>query len=398
MSLAVLVVVHDLDVGGTERHLARVLPALARAGLRLAVYTLTDRAALAPPLRAAGIEVIPPPLAQGLRRLPPALRSSLHLALAPARLWQLIRRRRPDVVHLFMPAAYVLGGPSALLAGQHAVVMSRRSLNRYQRRRPILAWLERRLHRRIAAALGNSRAVLAELAAEGVPPDRLGLIYNGIDLDGFAHLPPRGDARARLGIGPGTLVLLALANLIPYKGHGDLLVALAEVAGRLPADWVLLCAGRDDGAGPALEGLARTLGIADHVRWLGLRDDVPDFLAASDLGVLASHEEGFSNSVLEGMAAGLAMIVSDVGGNPEAVEHGVSGWVVPPRAPAALGAAILALAHDPGRRRRLADAARARVAQAFTLEGCVKRYQQLYALVAGGSARAVGEVLAPIAS
>jgi glycosyltransferase involved in cell wall biosynthesis len=396
MGLTILVVIGELEVGGAERHLVRVLPALARAGLRPTVYTLTHQVSLAPRLSAAGVEVIPPPTVAGLQRLPSAVRDWLHLPLAAAVLWRLIRRRRPDVVHLFLPAAYLLGGLCALLAGHRMVVMSRRNLNCYQRKHPVLARLERRLHRYVAAALGNSRAVVAELAAEGVPCERLGLIYNGIDLDAFTQLPPREAIRASLGIGPGTLVMTTLANLNPYKGHADLLAGLGRVADRLPPDWVLLCAGRDDGAGPGLRARAHALGLKDRVRWLGLRDDAPDLLAASDLGILASHEEGFSNSVLEGMAAGLAMIVTDVGGNAEAVQHGISGWVVPPRDPEALGAAILTLAHAPGSRRRLGEAARARVAEAFTLEACVARYRCFYALVAGGSAGAVGEALAPV--
>lgn len=398
MAPSVLVVIRGLDVGGTEQHLVRVLPTLARDGLVPAVYTLTRRASLAPRLRAAGVEVIAPPVAPGLERLPPVARDWLGLPLATVGLWRLIRRRRPDVVHLFLPAAYLVGGACALLAGHRAVIMSRRNLNRYQRKHPVLAWLERRLHRRVAAALGNSRAVVAELAAEGVPRGRLGLIYNGVDLDAFAALPPREAVRAALGVDRGTLVVTTPANLLPYKGHADVLAALARIASELPRDWVLICPGRDDGAGPALRTAARRLGLADRVRWLGLRDDVPALLGASDLGVLVSHEEGFSNGVLEGMAAGLPMIVSDVGGNAEAVEHGVSGWVVPPRDPAALAAALLALARDPALRQRLGEAARARVAERFGLETCVLRYRRLYDLVAEGRAAVVGEALAPAGS
>ena len=394
MGLTILVVIGDLEVGGTEHHLLRILPALAREGFRPLVYTLTERLSLAPRFRAAGVEVIPP-TTNAVRMLPRRARDSLLLAPAAMNLWRLIRARRPDVVHLFLPAAYLVGGAVALLAGHKTVVMSRRNLNRYQRKHPTLAGLEQRLHRRVSAALGNSRAVVAELAAEGVPRQRLGLIYNGIDLEAFVHLPPAREIRARLGIAPTALVLTTPANLIPYKGHADLLDGLARVAGTLPPDWVLLCAGRDDGAGSVLRARAHALGFAERVRWLGLRDDVPALLAASDLGILASHEEGFSNSVLEGMAAGLAMIVSDVGGNTEAIQHTVSGWVVPPRDPAAVGAAILELAHDPGRRRRLGEAARARAARVFSLEDCVARYRRFYALVASGRASAVGEALAP---
>jgi glycosyltransferase involved in cell wall biosynthesis len=391
----ILVVIGDLEVGGTEHHLVGVLPALAREGFRLLVCTLTHGLGLAPRLRAGGVEVVPPPGPGALRRLPRRHRDPLLLPLAAARLWRVIRARRPDVVHLFLPAAYLVGGACALLAGHRTVVMSRRNLNRYQRRHRVFAWLERRLHRRVAAVLANSRAVHAELVREGVPPERLGLIHNGIDLDRFTGTPPRRELRARIGVAPSALVLVTLANLVPYKGHADLLAALAGVSGRLPPGWTLLCAGRDDGAGRALAARAQALGLADHVRWLGLRDDVPALLAASDIGILPSHEEGFSNSVLEGMAAGLPMVVTAVGGNVEAVQDGVSGRLVPPRDPEALGAAILELAHDPAGRRRLGDAGRARVAALFGLEACVARYRQLYAWLVAGQTGTLEEALAP---
>src|SRR5262245_38978774 len=174
MPPTILVVIGDLDLGGTENHLLRVLPALARNGLKPVVYTLTHRASLAPRLRDAGVEVILPPAAR-LRDLHPRLGDILTLPLATGKLWRLIRQRRPDIVHLFLPAAYLLGGTCALLAGRAAVVMSRRGLNAYQRKHPVLAWVERRLHRHVAVGLANSRAVLAQLAEEGVPPELLGM-------------------------------------------------------------------------------------------------------------------------------------------------------------------------------------------------------------------------------
>jgi glycosyltransferase involved in cell wall biosynthesis len=228
------------------------------------------------------------------------------------------------------------------------------------------------------ALLGNSRAVVAQLLAEGAPPDRVGLIYNGVDLAPFAALPPRETLRARAGLGPDTLVMTVVANLHPYKGHGDLLEGLATVAGALPAPWRLLCAGRDTGIGAGLGARARELGLGASVEWLGERADVHGLLAASDLGVLPSHQEGFSNSVLEGMAAGLPMVVTAVGGNLEAVEDGVSGVIVPPRDSRALGTAILDLARDPERRRRLGEAARQRATRVFSQEACVARYARLY--------------------
>ncbi len=390
----ILFVIGDLAVGGAERHLAAILPRLAGEGLRPLVYTLAAGGALAADLAAAGVEVVMPPLGSALRRLPRAIRWAVTAPVTTVRLVWLMRRRRPGIVHFFLPEAYLVGGLCALVAGQRRCVMSRRSLNRYQRRHPVLARLERRLHARMVAVLANSRAVLAELAAEGVAAERLGLIYNGVDLERFRSLPPPAAARARLGLDACPLVLTTVANLIPYKGHADLLEALAGIAAELPGGWRLLCAGRDDGIGSALRARARDLGLDRQILWLAERRDVPELFGASDIGVLASHEEGFNNSVLEGMAAGLPMVVTDVGGNAEAVTHGVSGLVVPPRDPRALGQAILSLARDPARRRQMGEAGRQRVAAEFSLEACVGRYTRLYAALAAGAPGPVSEIVA----
>ena len=105
--------------------------------------------------------------------------------------------------------------------------------------------------------------------------------------------------------------------------------------------------------------------------------DIPDLLAASDIGVLASYEEGFSNAVIEGMAASLPMVVTDVGGNAEAVIDGECGYVIPPHDPTALAKALENLICDSGRRQNMGEAARRRVAES-PLDACVAAYEALY--------------------
>ena len=102
-------------------------------------------------------------------------------------------------------------------------------------------------------------------------------------------------------------------------------------------------------------------------------------LEAADFGVLPSRaNEGFSNAILELMRAGLPMIVTDIGGNAEAVVDGETGFVVPAADPAALAAALLRLAQDPALRRKLGEAGRERLAKHFTLADCVAKYRALY--------------------
>lgn len=368
----ILIVIGQLDVGGTERHLAQIVPPLRDAGLDVRIFTLKAGGEVGEQLAARGVPIVAHPRRRG------GWQGVLQAAVLLVRV---MRELQPHVLHLFLPAAYLVGAMSTLPL-QVKRVMSRRSLATYQARHPGVGRLERLLHARMDAVLANSLAVARELACEGVSPHKLGLIYNGVvdRASGYA----RARARTQFDVAPETLVVVVIANLIPYKGHADLLDALALAADRLPPAWTMLFAGRDDGIGEALRAQAKQLGIDAHLRWLGAVDEVGPLLAAADIGVLASHEEGFSNSVLEGMAAGLPMVVTDVGGNAEAVVDGVCGRVVPARNPAALAAALLELAHAPAERLRMGEAARARAAKHFTLEACVARYETLYRnLVAG---------------
>lgn len=262
------------------------------------------------------------------------------------------------------------------MLGHDDMFMSRRSLNCYQKHHPVAAVLERLLHRRMRVVLANAQAVARDLAAEGVPEDRIHILYNGVPDQHPTR--PRPLVRNALGLGHHSLVMIIVANLIPYKGHSDLLAALAGIKADLPIDWVLLCVGRDDGIGPALQEQANALGLGPHIRFLGQRRDIPDLLGAADIGLLCSHEEGFSNAILEGMGACLPMVTTDVGGNAEAILHNHCGLVVPPNDPEALGSAIRRVALDPALRLTFGLAAKERCQTVFSLDACVAGYEAIY--------------------
>jgi glycosyltransferase involved in cell wall biosynthesis len=372
----VLFVIGSLEVGGTELHVAKLAAALQQRGWRVAVYSVYGDGPMRRQIESTGTRVILPPLS-----FLHAARWILYCLAAIHLFWTLIRRRW-DIVHFFLPRAYLIGAPLAALAGVPVRVMSRRSLNNYQRGGFVGA-LERRLHRTVHAIIGNSRSVIGQLKDEGVPPDRLALIYNGLDAAAFATAAGEGR-RGRLSLPPDALIMCIIANLIAYKGHRDLIDALASAAPKLPPGWRLLVVGRDDGIGPQLQSQARRLGLQDHIDLLGARNDVAAILAASDIGILCSHEEGFANAILEGMAAGLPMIVTDVGGNAEAVIDGETGLVVPAKDPGRLADAILRLARDAELRSRYGAAGRRRVHERFAMQQCVAAYEMLYRTLLGG--------------
>jgi glycosyltransferase involved in cell wall biosynthesis len=224
--------------------------------------------------------------------------------------------------------------------------------------------------------LGNSETVVMQLIAEGAPRARVHVVRNGVDFARFENLKPRDTTRAAIGTTQNTVIIACVANLIPYKGHLDLIDACASLG--LQPHWELWCMGRDDGIGAELRARAAAAGIADRVRLLGARSDVPDLLAAADIFALASHEEGSPNAVLEAMTARLPVVATNVGGIPEAVEEGKTGLLVDARDPAALAGALQRLIVDANARAAMGRAARERVEAHFSLGACVRSYAALY--------------------
>jgi glycosyltransferase involved in cell wall biosynthesis len=373
----ILFVTESFGIGGTESHLLDLLPCLKANRFDVAAYCTSELGCRASHLTAAGIPVAASPKLGAATKKRSAI-APLRIGFAAARLFAFIRHWHPSVVHFFLPGPYLIGAPVALAAGVPIKIMSRRSLADYQKNWPGAARLEGLLHRRMDAVLGNCRAVTKELVLrEGCAESQVHLIYNGVRLPSVSET--RAEARAALGLDQQSFVATMVANLFPYKGHLDLIAALAAISSLLPQPWVLLCAGRDSGSGRKIAQAVAEARLGENVRLLGERFDIPRLLKASDLGLLTpTRNEGFSNAILESMAAGLPMVVTDVGGNAEAVIHRECGLLVPPHDPVALGSAILRLARDINMRRNMGERARDRVIEHFTLAASVDQYCALY--------------------
>ena len=370
----ILYVIGSLDLGGAERHVSLISPRLKQLGWEPIIYCITRRGIQSDGVEKNGVRVIGPPWEIGPGQMP--FGKLVRMVASCIKLFGLLLFQRPQIVHFFLPLAYVIGAPLAFLARSPILIMSRRSLNLYQRQHPVLSRLEMWLHRRMDAILGNSRAVVDQLVElEGCSRDKVSIIYNGIDVASIDRVEATDDTSISK---PSVLVFIIVANLIHYKGHSDLIEAFAIVQQRLPERWSLLCIGRDDGIRAKLEIQTQKLNLASHVHFLGERTDVASLLKLADIGILCSHQEGFANAILEGMAAGLPMVATDVGGNAEAVVHGQTGLIVAPHDPAALGAAILELASNALAREQMGSAARRRVEERFSMDQCVSHYDDFY--------------------
>jgi glycosyltransferase involved in cell wall biosynthesis len=224
------------------------------------------------------------------------------------------------------------------------------------------------------AVIAVSEADRARMVAEvGMPADRVVLIHNGIaESEGGNDVAVRRE----LGLAPDAPVLLQTATLRPQKAVEVMIAATALVRRTYPDVRLLVAGGGDAGA---LRALAAEHGVADAVSLLGARTDVADLRAAATVGVLSSDFEGMPLAVLEYMAAGLPVVATDVGGLPEIVRDGETGFLVAPRDPAALAERIGHLLADPALAREMGERGRRRQKEQFSSEAMVAAVTRLYA-------------------
>jgi glycosyltransferase involved in cell wall biosynthesis len=270
-----------------------------------------------------------------------------------------------SLVHTCDLYANIFGLPAAALAGVPVRIANRREILTGDKTRAQLA-CQRWAYRTAHAVVANSGAARAQLEIEGVDRGALRLIPNGLDLDRFTPQPPPAAIRR----------VVTVANLRAEKGHDTILAAAPAILARHP-DTTFTFAG-DGPRRAALEVLARALGVAERVRFLGECRDVAPVLAAADLFVLPSRSEAFPNAVLEAMAAGLPVVAANVGGIPEVVRHGGNGVLVPPDDHEALAAAVLGLMDRREAAVALGAAARRDVARDYTIDRMVERFEDLY--------------------
>lgn len=297
---------------------------------------------------------------------------SLHSPATLARAWRLarfLRRERIDVLQVYFPDSTYLGVPVGWLAGVPAVVRTRNNVGHWLT--PIHRTLGRFLNRLTTATIANCTAARqALLLAERPRPDSVIVLENGVDVnrfDGILPLDAAGGPLRRVG---------AVANLRRVKGLDVLLEAAARLAHEHPGVSFAVA-----GAGPERESLQRQLielGLRDVFRLCGSVADVPGFLASVEVAVLPSRAEGMSNAVLEYMAAGRAVVATDVGGNGRLLEHGVHGLLVPPDDPAALAGALARLLKDRHLASTLAAAAQRRAREQFSRAAMVQRFEDFY--------------------
>ncbi len=360
MRVTPLVVAHvtqSLGWGGLEQVVFDLCRGVDPERYQALAVSLSDQVPRREQFEAAGIEVEVVP------------QHGLDLSL-PGRLAELLRRRRVAIVHAHNFGRFFYAGPAARLAGC-AACYTEHSQTRPDER--ALWWTQRALSRLSGPVAAVSDTVREHLVTrQGLPPEQVRVIPNGIDVQRYAAADL--DARAALGLPDGVFVVAHVGRFVPVKNHRRLITAFARVRERLPGA-VLALAG-DGELRANLERLTAELGLVEAVRFLGLRDDVPRVLAAADLVVLSSDSEGLPLALIEAMAAGRPTVATRAAGRD--VVRPETGLLVPTEDTKALAEAIIRLAEEPETRQAMGARAAAIAREHYSLAAMARRYQALY--------------------
>lgn len=359
--LRMVYVVPDLGVGGAERHAVELMSRVDRSRFAPSVVCIGEQGELYPALGDAGV----PAVAFG--------RTKRQAVMQLLDLVRVFRTTRPDVVIVRGFNAELLGRVAAALTRVPHVVLWVHNCDDIEPRTPMRRLSDRVLDRVTDAYFGVAQGQVRYMRDElGYPEHKIRVIRNGVDPTQFAATD--GGPRAELGLGEHDLVVGILAALRQEKDHETFLQAARVVAAEIPQARFLIVGGGERRSG--LEALAHELGVADRVVFAGVRRDVAAMLSCMDVFVLSSSEECFPLALLEAMASSCPAVCTSVGGIPELMQEGVTGYLVPAKDPGALADRVTRLLRAPERRRQFGAAARERVDLHFTLRKSVQETER----------------------
>jgi glycosyltransferase involved in cell wall biosynthesis/peptidoglycan/xylan/chitin deacetylase (PgdA/CDA1 family) len=356
------------EMAGSERNLYEIVTRLDKRKYRPVVVCFQG-GMMADLLRREGVEVHD----FQLNRIYTPL--GLWKAL---RLMRLMRRQRVRIVVTYHESSDFLGSLAAKLAGVPVIISSRRDMGYSLKKRHLRLYrLINGLFDRIVTVSDAVKMIIHE--RENVLWYKMQTIYNGVDASKFDVPVDRAAVQRSLGVYGKWPVIGILAAVRPIKGHRYFLEAAALIRRRFPrAHFLVVGWHLDEPYFQRLQEMVGRLNLGSSVTFTGGRHDTPALLAAMDVSVFASINEGFSNAVLESMAAGKPVVATNSGGTPEAVVDGVTGLLVPPQDSRALADALISVFSDTSKAARMGAAGKTRVRADFGIDAMIRQTEGLY--------------------
>ncbi|MDD5680516.1 MAG: glycosyltransferase [Candidatus Omnitrophica bacterium] len=355
-------IITDLDIGGAELMLLKILRNSDINSYRHLVISLKPKGKVTKGIEDAGIRVI-----------------SLNMKWYnfPVCLWRLygiLKTEKPDIVHSYLFHAELAGRICGRIAGVPIVISSLRSVDVGSDFRRLLLRLTDNLVDAVTAV--SDKVAYEHVNKRITKKEKIKVIYNGLEPDKRERKENKDELRRKIGISPAEYLVLSVGNLRPVKGYSFVFDAVKMLKERGKNVKLLIVGGGNYKRN--LEAEAADKGIRDNVVFSGEREDVSDFLSMADTFVMASLWEGLPNSLLEAMQAGLPVIATKVGGIPEVICHNENGLLVSPKDGKALADAIESMIKDEALGTRLAQSARSYVKEKFDIRKTVAETEKLY--------------------
>ena len=308
----ILFIIGSLDIGGSEKQLLKVIDYL-KEDFEISVLLLSKKGDLYKKINKNEINIYDPAFEKSGR-----IFGIVNLIFSLFRCVYLIKRRNIDLIHSFLPFSYLVTTLSVLIFKNKKFIMSRRSLNYYQRW-IILKKIEFFLHKKTDLIFANSKAIANQLTnEEGVSEEKIRLIYNSVDQVKQIDLKKKKDDGR---------TIIHLANIIPYKNHKLVLKSLYKIKNR---NFKILFIGGITNLNyyKELLELVKSYRLNDQVNFLGTKKNIASYLLKSTIGLLSSDTEGLPNAILEYISFGLPVVATDVGGVNEIIKDGINGYLV----------------------------------------------------------------------
>jgi glycosyltransferase involved in cell wall biosynthesis len=355
-------------MGGTERVLLNMIRLLPKDRFRCSLLTfkIDERA-----VRTADIDC-------PFHLLPLKKTYDWNAVKMAYRTSQLIRKQRVGIVHTFFETSDLWAGPIARLSGCPVLISSRRDLGISRSLKHSVGYkLLRNMYDSVLAVSPQVREFCIE--QDGVKPSKTRTLFNGVDAEAVVAVECRDAARGQLGVSKSTPVIITVANIRRVKGLDILVEAARLVCQRYPEARFLI-AGQELEAeySQQLQTRIALLGLQKNFTFLGARADVFRLLGISDVFCLPSRSEGFSNALIEAMAAGLPAVVTDVGGSREVLQDRETGFIVDSEDSRALAQRLISLLDDPARAVAMGQRAQAIARSKFTVQGMMDELVEVY--------------------
>ena len=311
----IVIAIQSLEIGGAERQVVELAHGLGLLGHNVSICCLNRLGPLANEARSRGITV-------------DCLNKTSHGDLRVIfKLAQYLSRKKADVLHTFLFGANFWGTLAGRLAGVPVKMASDRSGGRYEEKKEL--WADRILLAFVDGMISNTSVGKQRVhQMTGMPSKRIHVIVNSMNWDRFKQLPDQAFVRQKLGFVSDSFVVV-FAGRVHWIKNPDMFMKTARILCNESKRFMFLVVGSGPNL-PQMKAQAKHYALEQRILFIGQQQDVPKLLVAADAGVLCSHWEGFSNSIMEYMAAGLPVVATDVGGNRDLVQQNSTGFLVRP--------------------------------------------------------------------